>query len=61
MLIVLVILIVVIKCLVLGAFGAAVLGQSCARGAWLDLDRVVVFHVGFVAAVGSLCASCKRV
>ena len=59
-LIVLVILIVVIKCLVLGAFSAAVVGQSCARGAWLDLDWVVVFHVG-VVAMGSLCTGCKRV
>ena len=36
--VVLVVLVMMVECLVLGAFGAAVVGKSCARGAWLDLD-----------------------
>lgn len=58
--VVLVVVVMVVECLVLGAFSAAVVGKSCARGAWLDLDWVVVFHVG-VAAVGGLSATCERV
>lgn len=54
------VVLVVIKCLVLSTFSAAMVGHSRARGAWLDLDWVMVFHVG-VAAVGSLCTSCERV